>query len=219
MSVTINDAGLTFTSTLTKRSKTTAIVLHHRAGTGDVKSIHTLHLNNGWAGIGYNFYVRLDGTIYKGRGWEYIGAHAGASSGYNSKSIGICFEGNFSELTSMPTIQYNAGVALIKEALNKYSTITEIKGHGEVYATSCPGTNFPLAKMKAVLTAESEDEDLTETTVKVNGTSIGTGYLINNSNYIPVRALVDAMAKALGDSATISWDGNSKTVNIVATSN
>lgn len=50
--------------------------------------------------------------------------------------------------------------------------------------------------------------DMDKTTVKVNGKTIGVGYLINNSNYTPVRAL----AEALG--ATVSWDAKNKTVNI-----
>ena len=160
MSINIVDTGLKFTSTLTKRAKTTAIVLHHAAGTGSVMQIHQEHLNKGWAGIGYNFYVRLDGSIYKGRGWEYIGAHAGASSGYNGKSIGICFEGDYTQLTKMPVVQYNAGVALIKEALNKYGSL-EIVGHKDVYATACPGTHFPLDEMKAITDISTGKEEST----------------------------------------------------------
>ena len=45
-------------SVLSKRSETKYIILHHRAGEGDVESIHSTHLANGWAGIGYHFYVR-----------------------------------------------------------------------------------------------------------------------------------------------------------------
>lgn len=160
MGVKINDAGLVFSSGLTKRTKTTAILLHHRAGTGDVQSIHRQHISaNGWSGIGYNFYIRQDGSIYKGRGWEYTGAHAGATSGYNGKSIGICFEGNFSELTQMPAAQYNAGVALIREALRMYGDL-EILGHKDVYPTSCPGSYFPLTKMKAITLKGKEEEEV-----------------------------------------------------------
>ena len=50
---------------LTKRTSTKYIILHHRAGNGDADSIHSTHLvNNGWSGIGYHFYVRKDGSVY-----------------------------------------------------------------------------------------------------------------------------------------------------------
>ena len=52
---------------LSKRLSTKYIILHHRAGNGDVQSIHQTHLANGWSGIGYHFYVRKDGSVYLGR--------------------------------------------------------------------------------------------------------------------------------------------------------
>lgn len=45
-----------------------------------------------WSDIGYNFLVGEDGNVYEGRGWGKTGAH---TVGYNSKSVGICFIGNF----------------------------------------------------------------------------------------------------------------------------
>jgi len=51
--------------------------------------------------------------------------------------------------------------------------------------------------------------DMEKTTIKLNGKDLSTGYLIQNSNYCPVRAL----AEALG--CTLTWDGNTKTVNII----
>lgn len=210
MGINIIDVGLKFTSNLTKRNKTTAIVLHHRAGTGDVLSIHNQHLRQKWSGCGYNFYVRLDGTIYKGRGWEYIGAHAGSESGYNGKSIGICFEGNFSELTNMPTAQYNAGISLIKEALNKYPSIVEIKGHRDVYATSCPGTNFPLEKMKNILTSESEDdEDLQKVNARLENPKTDLeAFLIGGKTFVELRKI----AELLGHK--VDWDNKTQTAII-----
>ena len=49
--------------TLTKRQSTARVILHHAAMNGSVKDIHRVHLNNGWSGIGYHFYVRKDGTV------------------------------------------------------------------------------------------------------------------------------------------------------------
>lgn len=53
-----------------------------------------------------------------------------------------------------------------------------------------------------------EEEELVEIKVVVNGVAITNGYLIDNSSYVPVRAL----AEALG--AQVSWDGTTNTVII-----
>lgn len=143
----IIDAGLKFKSNLSKRKNTQRIIVHHSAANESVETIHSWHLGRGWVGIGYNFYIRKDGTIYQGRGWEYVGAHC---SGYNSTSIGICFEGNYETSDiRMPEAQYNAGVALIAEALKRYPAITEICGHRQYSVTACPGKYFPLAGLIA----------------------------------------------------------------------
>jgi len=74
---------------LSKRKKTSFIVLHHAAASSSSSdSIHKIHLQNGWAGIGYHFYIRKDGSIYSGRPIDTVGAHV---SGYNSVCIGVCF--------------------------------------------------------------------------------------------------------------------------------
>jgi N-acetylmuramoyl-L-alanine amidase len=58
-----------------------------------VRSYQNYHMDfNGWDDIGYNFVVGEDGSVYEGRGWDAVGAHA---IPYNSKSIGICFIGDF----------------------------------------------------------------------------------------------------------------------------
>lgn len=177
----IQKANLKFNGTLTKRGRTDGILLHHAAGLGSVEAIHNYHKNtNKWAGIGYNFYIRLDGSIWEGRGWDAVGAHAGASSGYNGKTIGICFEGNYSELTSMPAAQFNAGVWLIKEAFKRYGKIL-VWGHKDVYATACPGRNFPLNKFKAV-TLESEVEEVPEWMQKIMDEAKSIGLISGDHN-------------------------------------
>lgn len=128
---------------LTKRTKTSNIVLHHRAGNGDLKSIHNQHLNQGWAGVGYHFYIRKNGEIWQGRPQDAVGSHC---PNFNSISVGICFEGNF-ETEKMQDTQLNSGIWLIKKLKKDYLNAT-IKGHKELYATACPGKNFPLGKLK-----------------------------------------------------------------------
>lgn len=128
------------------RSKTTRIILHHAAAVNcSVQDVHRWHINNGWAGIGYHFFVRKDGSVYRGRPENAVGAHA---SGSNSDSIGICFEGNF-DIESMPTAQIQAGKELVSHLKGKYR-IGTVQRHRDVGATSCPGNNFPFSEIAGV---------------------------------------------------------------------
>lgn len=126
----------------TVRKKTDYIVLHHVGAVGNFtpEQIHAEHLRKGWRGIGYNFYIRKDGTIYHGREENAAGGH---TLNYNEVSIGICFEGNF-EVEKMPLVQKEAGQALIAYLKPKYPT-AKIVRHSQLNATACPGINFPFA--------------------------------------------------------------------------
>ena len=48
------------------------------------------HRNQGFADIGYHYYITRDGVVHAGRPLYTEGAHA---QGYNRYSIGICYEG------------------------------------------------------------------------------------------------------------------------------
>ena len=141
----ITDVKYNWSGTLTKRSSTKYIILHHRAGNGDVQSIHRIHLSNGWSGIGYHFYVRKDGSIYTGRPIDTVGAHC---TGFNSQSVGVCFEGDYEKESTMPQTQVSAGAELISYLMQLYPG-AEIKAHRDFMATSCPGKNFPFEKIKS----------------------------------------------------------------------
>lgn len=115
-------------------NKVLLVVLHHRAGNGTVESIHTQHLKNGWAGIGYHFYIRKDGTVYEGRPITYVGSHC---KGNNSCSIGVCLEGDFRK--DVPTAEQLRAVkdvyALVKKT---YRNIYKMVNHRDLFKTSCP---------------------------------------------------------------------------------
>ena len=74
--------------------KISAIVIHCSATPeGRVftaKDIDGWHRKKGWAGIGYHYVIRLDGTIEKGRKEDIPGAHV---SGHNFDTIGVCYIG------------------------------------------------------------------------------------------------------------------------------
>ena len=101
----------------TLRKKTNYIVLHHVGAVGSFtpEQIHAQHLAKGWRGIGYNYYVRKDGTIYHGREENAAGGH---TLNYKTVSIGICFEGNF-EVEKMTLAQQSAGQSLVADILTR----------------------------------------------------------------------------------------------------
>ncbi len=114
------------------------IILHHRGGQGSVESIHQQHLKNGWAGIGYNYYVRFSGKVYEGRPVQYIPSHCANN---NSKSIGICLEGDFRK--QQPTkLQMDSLRELVKELKETYPTIKRVLNHNDLYNTQCPVINL-----------------------------------------------------------------------------
>ena len=151
-----------WSGSLSKRGATKYIILHHRAGNGDAQSIHKTHLANGWSGIGYHFYVRKNGEIYRGRPIETVGAHC---TGYNSNSIGVCFEGNYETECQMPDAQLESGRELIEKIKGIYSWV-EVKRHCDLGTTACPGKNFPFSMLnkKALLTSA---EDITDALAKI----------------------------------------------------
>lgn len=119
------------------------IILHHPEFNGSIQALNDIMINDGFSMIGYNYYVRKDGTVWEGRSVSAVGANC---YGQNSCSIGVCFEGNFMK-DSMGNAQYNSGVELLKYLLNKYPGIKEIGPHKKYYNTDCPGVNFPVDRM------------------------------------------------------------------------
>lgn len=118
-----------------------AIIIHcsaTRAGQDIGKSeITQMHLKRGFNTIGYNFVVRLDGTIETGRSLSIDGAHCIAKGfsglSYNKHSIGICYVGGLDEKgkaadTRTPE-QKKALEKLIRQLLHEYPNIKEILGH------------------------------------------------------------------------------------------
>lgn len=59
-----------------------------------VEALRRCHLQRGFAGIGYHFYITRDGEVHVCRPANQIGAHA---AGWNDKSLGICYEGGLNE--------------------------------------------------------------------------------------------------------------------------
>ena len=141
---------------LTLRDATDTIVIHHAAAhTCRIEDIHRWHLANGWAGCGYHFLIRKDGSVYAGRPVGTVGAHA---YGHNRSSIGVCFEGDFTE--EQPTeVQLHSGTELVRELLRQYSIKpSAVKRHSDLNATVCPGNLFPFNYWVAELEGDGRKE-------------------------------------------------------------
>ncbi len=130
---------------LSVRRATKRIILHHAESSRcTADDIHQWHIDRGWFGIGYHFFVRKDGSVYRGRPENTVGAHA---SGANSDSIGICAEGKYMTET-MPDVQKQSIIELCSYLMNKYG-ISTIRKHKEVTSTDCPGNNYPFDEIVA----------------------------------------------------------------------
>ena len=149
----IIECNLPRTGSYVERNATTAVVLHHaEASSATVWDINSWHLANGWNGIGYHYYVRKDGSVYRGRPDWALGSHA---KGANDYSIGVCCEGAYMTET-MPKAQLDSLKALLRDIMRKWGKLRLLR-HKDVSATDCPGMNFPWA---AVQEYEKEDDEM-----------------------------------------------------------
>ena len=131
-----------------ERPSTEVIVIHH-AGFPDgdkdssAEEIHKFHQEvNGWAGIGYHYVIRKDGTIEQGRKPLAVGAHAYQ---HNKNSVGICVAGNF-DLVKVPSVQMDSLKLLTAWLCQRYHLNPMQKGvivgHRDLNDTACPGNNL-----------------------------------------------------------------------------
>lgn len=147
---------LDFAKELSERGNTDMIVIHY-TGEPDMdasaETIHGWHLaNDGWAGIGYHFVVRKDGTIERGRPEWAIGSHA---YGENSHTLGIHVCGGDVQPTDA---QIEKTSMLIAYLCDKYGIPIDrdhIVGHGELMPTSCPGTHLQALLDDGTLTGKA----------------------------------------------------------------
>jgi len=128
-------------------TKVTAIALHHMDNPlATVKDVERWHVAKGWRGIGYNFWVALDGTIYRGRGFN-LGAGV---ENQNDSIMSIGFQGDYhDDPRAMPDTQFNSGIDIIDYIRSNIPSIKKVAGHKHFMATACPGKYFPLAEMQA----------------------------------------------------------------------
>lgn len=119
----------------------TKIILHCSASdlpNQTASMINDWHKARGFAKIGYHYFIRIDGTIERGRGLEEIGAHA---EGHNKDSIGICLAG----LTKFNEDQFESLSRILRDLKPLYPMAT-VHGHCEFSSKTCPVFNYQRFK-------------------------------------------------------------------------
>lgn len=106
-------------------------------GTQVPKAIERTHLNQGWAGVGYNFVIDQDGVIYEGRGWTLQGAHC---PNHNVTGLGVQIAIGGDQKPSAKALA--SCRALYEEACRKADRKLAKKGHRDGFATACPGASL-----------------------------------------------------------------------------
>jgi N-acetylmuramoyl-L-alanine amidase len=133
-----------------------AIVVHHTAsGAGSRAAIHRMHRARGWDGIGYHFVIgngtlTQDGKVELGYRWktQEVAAHCkaprnGDKNWWNRRSIGVCLIGDFTSTRPTPA-QMDSLVRVIRTLMDEYGIpLSEIRQHGHIKVTACPGAKFP----------------------------------------------------------------------------
>ncbi len=129
------------------------ITIHHsgfpcrdsslRAVEAQIRAIQKNHKHKrtngeGWADVGYHFFVDPAGRIWQGRSLRYQGAHAG-NHRLNRGNIGICLLGDFQDHAPSPA-QMKGLEKLLRFLMRKYKIpATRIYTHRELKSTACPG--------------------------------------------------------------------------------
>ncbi|XP_026321947.1 peptidoglycan recognition protein-like [Hyposmocoma kahamanoa] len=103
-----------------------------------VANIQGFHMDslNFWD-IGPSFLIGGNGKVYEGSGWLHVGAH---TYGYNRKSIGITFIGDFNK-DDPNSDAVNAAKALIKCGVDEGHLKSDYKvvAHRQLASTESPG--------------------------------------------------------------------------------
>lgn len=145
-----------------QRNRPEHIIIHHAlASSCTIQDIHRWHLDNGWAGCGYHFFVNKRGIVHSGRKVEWNGAHCPP---LNRRSIGICLEGCYQEYKDqtdrdVPKAQLEALEVLVRFLMEKYNVpLEKVEPHSAYSQKLCPGNYFPWERFVENLKTGGEDE-------------------------------------------------------------
>ena len=119
-----------------------AIIVHCTATPPGMKvtvdDIDRWHKARGWKGIGYHYVVDLDGTVYRGRADDCVGAHC---RGHNAHSIGVCYVGGIDAQghpADTRTPEQKEAIRKLIGMLQKKYPNAKVYGHRHFNNTACP---------------------------------------------------------------------------------
>jgi N-acetyl-anhydromuramyl-L-alanine amidase AmpD len=112
----------------------------------NVKTITEWHLQRGFSGIGYHFFISKNGIIHSGRNIELIPA---AQAGHNTGTIAICLHGLKKE--AFTEAQFKSLRDLCRQINDTYNGKITFHGHREVTKKECPVFDY-----KSVLSLDAK---------------------------------------------------------------
>jgi N-acetylmuramoyl-L-alanine amidase len=191
-----------------------AAIHHSLTSTGTPKAFAVYHIReNGWPGIGYHFVIDKAGVIYWCNNLETISFHVGNS---NKHAVGICLIGDFRK-ENPPSKQLQATYKLLVSLQGVLPNMHQVFGHQE-YAgygwKRCPA--FDMNKFRtdfAQFVRKQQESGKKElklpVAIEVNGKRLAvTGYLENDTSWLPVRAVATAAGGKVG------WDSRNRQVRV-----
>lgn len=125
-------------------NKPKKIIIHHEAGNNGFESVNR-EAKKEWnfkSSLGY--YIEYQWYYDKKKGWiqgrseDEEGAHT--LGGWNRKSIGVCFQGNYENEPFLLKKEFNEK---IKDIRSRWGNLP-IESHRENWATLCPGKNLQV---------------------------------------------------------------------------
>jgi hypothetical protein len=131
--------------------KITSITLHHEGsakpllpGDDPVQQLRNLQAwgerDRNWWDVPYHYLIDLDGNIYEGRDWHYMGETNTTYDPSGHFLISIIGNYNLQEPTQK---QLNAIADLMAWAVKEFDVpVDSIKGHYQYAETGCPGKNL-----------------------------------------------------------------------------
>ena len=137
-----------------------ALVVHHAVtpewtGVQAPRGIQQIHLDMGWATIGYTLVATQAGEIYSARPLAREGAH---TRGHNRSVHAVCVAGNFDQHT--PTDECLDALAwLFAHGRTRGWWGDVLRGHRDYGSTACPGANLYAALGEVRRRADSLDDD------------------------------------------------------------
>lgn len=138
--------------------KPNTIDIHHALSPNcTAQDVHRWHLDRGWKGIAYHYFIRKDGSIYRGRQENHEGG--GLLGNENKNKIEICLEGCYTDYAvngkvltekTVPQAQLDALIWLVND-IKKRWTIEAVKRHADYPSAKkggkdCPGKYFPWSR-------------------------------------------------------------------------